>query len=275
MPYERLSNWKTFRRRHRGHANKLKNYSITKRGREVFKDDVLEDLMNRSAASLSAMNATARIEFCRAARRAFKARFPDGKEMYFVTLAPAQFVTTLEDAYTYDWSELQAWAEEVLKGFTYFGIVDAAPYSNTPNDRSGKVVSWHIHVIVWDADREMVEALVSNVNRKYEAFLPLREAANLRPVRRARTLRKKVTYMLKAPLRTYRVYPEKKDGRLTGTWRQKKDWHKPGQGVAACRFMHGADIDKLCIAGRGAGIRMLRSVAMRAKRAIDGLKSNS
>lgn len=69
-------------------------------------------------------------------------------------------------------------------------------------------------------------------------------------------------------VRIYRVYPEKKDGRLTGMWKQKKDWHKPGEGVAACRFMHGADIDKLCIAGRGAGGRMLRTVTMRAQRAI-------
>jgi hypothetical protein len=74
--------------------------------------------------------------------------------------------------------------------------------------------------------------------------------------------------MLKAPLRTYRVYPMKEHGRPSGEWKQKKDWHKPGQGVAACRFVHGAEVDKLCIAGGGAGIRLFRTIVSRAQRAI-------
>ena len=156
----------------------------------------------------------------------------------------------------------------MLEGFTYFGIVDAAPYSNTPENVSGKVVSWHIHVIIWDTDLEKVEAMIAKVNAEHEAFLPLRDAAHVLRLRRMKTIRKKVTYMLKAPLRTYRVYPMKEHGRPSGEWKQKKDWHKPGQGVAACRFVHGAEVDKLCIAGGGAGIRLFRTIVSRAQRAI-------
>lgn len=270
MPQERMTNWKTFYRRHRKFEKQLKTYNITKRGREALKIDVLEDLMDRSAASLPAMNATARIEFCRAGRRVVRKRFPDGTKAYFVTLMPVQFVMSLEKAYSYDWSELQAWAEQVLEGFTYFGIVDAAPYSNTPENVSGKVVSWHIHVIIWDTDLEKLEAMISKVNEEHEAFLPSRDAAHVLRLGRMKTIRKKVTYMLKAPLRTYRVYPMKERDRVTGEWKQKKDWHKPGQGVATCRFMHGAQVDKLCIAGGGAGIRLFRTIVTRARRALDG-----
>ncbi|WP_210237641.1 hypothetical protein, partial [Mesorhizobium sp. M8A.F.Ca.ET.142.01.1.1] len=39
--------------------------------------------------------------------------------------------------------------------------------------------------------------------------------------------------------------------RPTGDYRQKKDWHRPGEAAAVCRFMHGAEIDKLCVAGLG------------------------
>ncbi|MER9632579.1 hypothetical protein, partial [Mesorhizobium sp. M0296] len=82
-------------------------------------------------------------------------------------------------------------------------------------------------------------------------------------------VRKKVTYMLKAPVKTYRAYPMRdNDGRIIDDFWQRKQPHRPGQALAVCRFMHGAEIDKLCIAG-GEAVGVIEDIAARAKARIE------
>ncbi|MER9104431.1 hypothetical protein NKH95_10815 [Mesorhizobium sp. M0848] len=256
MASKPIIRWKTFVWAHHQFDEKVKRYALTKRGREgdfALSEPIRENLADRASSSLKAMNCRARSEFCRAARNVMKAAVKPTPERpaFFLTLSPIDFVTTAADAETYDWSVLQKWAEKVLKGFCYFGIVDAAPYANTPRGRE-KVVSWHIHAIVWGASREEMEALKDSVNERYGSLLPNREAAHFRVRSSWKGLRQSLIYMLKAPLKTYRVYPVKgPDGRPTGRYRQRKGWHRSGEAAAVCRFMHGAEIDKLCVAGLG------------------------
>ncbi|MDF3214808.1 hypothetical protein EN962_00255 [Mesorhizobium sp. M7A.F.Ca.CA.001.09.2.1] len=256
MASEPIVKWKTFVSAHQQFDEKVKRYALGKRGREgefALDEAMRENLADRSSLSLKATNCRARIEFCRAARNVMKATTKPMPERpaYFLTLSPIDFVTTAAEAETYDWSVLQVWADKVLKGFCYFGIVDAAPYANTPTGRE-KVVSWHIHAIVWGASRDEMEAFKDSVNERYGSLLPNREAAHVRVRSSWKGLRQSLIYMLKAPLKTYRVYAIKSsDKRPTGEYQQKKDWHRSGEAAAVCRFMHGAEIDKLCVAGLG------------------------
>ncbi|MER9740877.1 hypothetical protein [Mesorhizobium sp. M0187] len=266
MASEPIIKWKTFVSSHQQFDEKVKRYALGKRGREgkfALSEAVRENFQDRSSLSLKATNARARIEFCRAARKIMKATATPTPQSpaFFLTLSPIDFVTTAADAETYDWSVLQKWAEEELKGLCYFGVVDAAPYANTPRGRE-KVVSWHIHAIVWGASREKMKALKNTVNARYESLLPNREAAHFRVRSSWKGLRQSLIYMLKAPLKTYRVYAIKDSNkRPTGEYQQKKDWHRSGEAAAVCRFMHGAEIDKLCVAGLGGREVLERTIA--------------
>ncbi|ETA72671.1 hypothetical protein HKB47_20950 [Mesorhizobium japonicum] len=268
MASKPIISWKTFVWAHHHFDERVKRYAFTKRGREgefALSELVRENLADRASSSLKAMNCRARIEFCRAARNVTKAAVKPTPERpaFFLTLSPDDFVTTAADAERYDWSVLQKWAEELLRGFCYFGIVDAAPYANTPRGRE-KVVSWHLHVIVWDASRDEMEALKDSINKRHQSLLPNRDAAHFRVRSSWKGLRQSLIYMLKAPLKTYRVYAIKgSDKRPTGEYQQKKDWHRSGEAAAVCRFMHGAEIDKLCVAGLG-GREVLERTAARS-----------
>ncbi|RWD01445.1 MAG: hypothetical protein EOS58_25575 [Mesorhizobium sp.] len=268
MASKPITKWKTFVSAHRKFDQKVKRYAHGKRGREgqfALSEAVREDLQDRSSLSLKATNARARIEFCRAARRIMKRIVKPTPEWpaFFLTLSPFEFVTSAAEAEAYDWSRLQKWAEKQLKGFCYFGIVDAAPYANTHWGRD-KVVSWHIHAIVWGASRDEMQALKDSINRRYQALLPNREAAHFRVRSSWKGLCQSLTYMLKAPLKTYRVRAIRT---VAGAYLQLKDWHRAGEAAAVCRFMHGAEIDKLCIARR-TGLKVLEAVIERAQRAI-------
>ncbi|MCH4561076.1 hypothetical protein [Mesorhizobium jarvisii] len=268
MASKPIVKWNTFVSAHQQFNERAHRYAYGKRGREgpfALSEAVRESLQDRSSLSLKATNARARIEFCRAARRIMRRIVKPtlDRPAYFLTLSPINFVTSAAEAETYDWSMLQKWAEEQLKGFCYFGIVDAAPYANTPRGRE-KVVSWHIHAIVWNASRDEMQALKDSINKRHQSLLPNRDAAHFRVRSSWKGLRQSLTYMLKAPLKTYRVYPIKDSNkRPTGEYRQKKDWHRSGEAAAVCRFMHGAEIDKLCVAGLE-GREILKDVAARS-----------
>ena len=267
---------KEFKIAHERNDKMLKRYATSKRGVDGLSDAVVEDFADRGALSLKATNCRARIAFCRTAcRRMKKAILPTVKApAFFLTLAPDIFVTSLEEAQLYDWSVLHHWSEHVLAGFDYFGIVDAAPYTNTPTSTTQKVVSWHLHVFLWNCSRAEVDTLVAHLNTQYRPLLPGGSAAHASARLSWKSLCSRIIYGLKAPLRTYRVYPERDNsGQLSGAWIQKKYPHRPGEAAAVCRFMHGAEIDKLCIAG-GAGQRLLEEITQAARAKIGRQERN-
>ncbi len=252
-----INDIETFATAHRDDNEKLRVWATTKAGRAALNRDHFEALLDRSAMSLTATNAKARIVFCKAAIAILPTAVRASSEQpaSFVTLAPSWGWMTRLEAQQFDWSQLQHWARQLLAGFCYFGAVDLAMYANGRIRDIAKPISWHLHVIVWDATFEQIGRLVDQVNADNDEVLPGMQAAHARSLKGQKGVIAKTTYLMKAPLRRYSAIASvDRNGRPTGQWNQKKDARRPGEAALVVRLLHGSSLPDLCIEHHGAEI---------------------
>lgn len=257
----------SFERKHREYDKKIKQYLTTKRGRKPENQHFVIELQERSALSHYATNCTARIEFARSAVRKLIAMWSSDKEnenvrdYAFLTLTPRFAAFPLSVAGTYDWSQLQSWANKKLKGLNFLGIVEAAFFSNKSiGSKNEPTVSWHLHVIVWGAEREKLRSITRQINAEETALIEDKKPAHFRLMKDRKDLACTTRYMLKSRQSDYRVFTRKgrkNDG--TKDWDQKKGVIKPGNAIKMHRLFRGVTIEDLCIYG-GEGRQLFRSV---------------
>jgi hypothetical protein len=266
---EPLTNPVTFAREHELLSEKMRGYSLTKRGRTGLSREVLEDLTDRSSMLLRATNARSRIAFQRAASIELQRLISPSRNqpVFWVTLTPEMFAKSIEDAQTFDWSEVERWAHKVLRGFSYFGSIDVALYTASPRGREWIVV-FHIHALAWGQSQEAVTRWKDYINAHHRSLIPGRQPAYVRKLESWTAVNEKLIYSLKAPLRSYRSHQGRPVEGKDEAWFHNKAKLRPGEMIAICNLLHGADIDKLCVEG-GEAQGITEAIATRARQAIE------
>lgn len=260
---------------HRKKEAQLKNYLTTKRGRLPENQNLVRELLESSALSHYATNFTARIGFTKAATKIIKNKWKREKENKtqqeygFMTLTPRFSALPLSEAGLYDWSALQQWATQHLNGLNYIGIVEAAFFSNIAiNGTKEPTVSWHLHIIIWGAERTKIKKIIQKINSTEEALIEDKRAAHYRPIKGLKDLACTTRYIFKNILNDYRVWAKKqpkKDGKKD--WDQAKSDIKSGNAIKIYRLFNGITIDALCFHG-GDGEKLIKRISTRSVRKI-------
>lgn len=185
---------------------RFRQHRITQRGRDCINDQMRKALELRSAKEMKAVNPITRIAFCRAITQKLKSWFRENKisTFYFVTLISSDHAMLLSNAQGRDLNAQRKWIKSELDGLDYFGMIDAAFYREAPFTSAPEEpwVSWHAHLIVWNASAKQIEQLRNAVNRRYEAFRPNAPAfhASCDSIDR---LEERVAYICKLPMSEY------------------------------------------------------------------------
>lgn len=257
-----------FKHEHLRFDAKVRAYSLTKRGRKGLTKEVLEDVMDRSAMLLQATNARARIAFLQATEFELGRLLSLTKEnpAYFVSLTPEAFAMPLADAQTYDWSEIEQWVRDHTTAPNYFGMMDIALYTVGPHGR-GRYVHFHPHLIAWGLPASDVKRWESEMNGRYQPFVPTGKAVDVRVIASKKGLAQRLPYSVKAPLKAYRAVKGKPIPELPERWFINKDDLYPRDAVAMLNLLHGVTIDKLTVDG-GDALGVTNSIAARARQII-------
>lgn len=229
--------------------------------------------LEAGAAILPANNVFARTRYARLLDDHFAAHVrqlgPDAP-VFWVTLIASKFTTPRDAAGDFDPRRLMAWTRAVLGPCSFVGVVEAAFYSNVRliRKRMQRVVSWHVHLLVWDISTAELKAARDQLNRRYQTLVPGVAAAHFAAITPAQVTAK-ACYMLKAPFTDYSVYPRRRErvdaetGEVTkvptGRFSQQKREMRPGDMVRVCRIFAGRTIDQLTFAA-GEGRAVLASV---------------
>lgn len=197
-------------------------------------------------------------------------RLDPAEPVFWVTLIAAEFTTPLDADGDCEPRRLMAWTRAVLGPCSFVGIVEAAFYSNVRliRKRMQRVVSWHVHLLVWDISTAEVKAARDRVNRRYQTLVPGVAAAHFASITPAQVMAK-ACYMLKAPFTDYSVYPRRRErvdaatGEVTkvstGRFSQQKREMRLGDMVRVCRIFAGRTVDQLTFAA-GEGRAVLAGV---------------
>ena len=233
---------------HRHVEAMLLKYSSTKLGRAKLGDNVLEDLLMRSAMSLKATNATSRIAFSHSLQEVLPYYVGrDFDQTFFVTLAPPFTARSLDTLISYNGKGLMEWATVALSGFRYFGMIDFGVYLNPPYAPWNKLVSPHVHATVWGTTDEQMELFCTGLNRNYPSLLPDKNVAHFQPIKSDEALHSTISYLSKAPLKSTKVYGRPRSN-VSGSWEyQSEIFARPGLAAEVFTGLHGLSLPELCL----------------------------
>jgi hypothetical protein len=163
----------------------------------------------------------------------------------------------------------------VLRGFSYFGSIDVALYTASPRGREWIVV-FHIHALAWGQSQEAVTRWKDYINAHHRSLIPGRQPAYVRKLESWTAVNEKLIYSLKAPLRSYRSHQGRPVEGKDEAWFHNKAKLRPGEMIAICNLLHGADIDKLCVEG-GEAQGITEAIATRARQGnrVGGLSAGT
>jgi hypothetical protein len=251
---------------HDARNRRIYNYLHTKRGRSRVPHEIREELTFRSACSLSANNHFARVAFARAGEAQFRklARNRKLRNFHFVTFIPRSFTMPLAKAGKANLNELRALVSSWFEKVDYFGIIEASYFSTgVEGERAHQAISWHVHMVVWNADREEVDAIVERINEGADPDLPPADAGH-HGVDGAAS---RMVYIMKAPMDEHRVSvkvgPE-------GIRRRRKYARsiRTGNALDVSRLFSGKTIPELFVSA-GQGSRLGERIIARAKRTLE------
>lgn len=242
-----------------------RDYSIRRRLRAP-------ELERGHAISLEATNYVARIKLAEAVLPIVTAaieRQANAGPVYFMSLTPGQYAVPLDDAPDFNLMRLKAWARHYVGNINFFGVVEAAYYSNwnvCPTKRQ-PTVSWHVHIFPWNTTKREMAAIVKAINEKTVSLIPLVPAAHCDAITPGH-LQTVMLYALKAP-EEYRVYAKRRervDGdtgeitkRDTGRFKQKSRPLRPGDRRRMSKVLENRYLDQMVFAG-GAGKPLLKAL---------------
>ena len=268
---------------------RFRQHRITGRGADCINDQMRKSLELRSAKKMKAVNPITRIAFCRAITQKLKSWFRENKisTFHFVTLISSDHAMPLSDAQGRDIHAQRKWIKSQLDGLDYFGMIDTALYREAPFTSAPEEpwVSWHAHLIVWNASADQIKKLRSAVNRCHEAFRPNAPAFH-DSCDSVERLEERVAYICKLPMSEYNSWEtlapagiDKATGkrlvRPTGSVRQQKRQLRPGNfakllaaigagvGLLMLWFAGGEGMQLAKRAARSAQLRLQREEAER------------
>jgi hypothetical protein len=152
-----------------------------------------------------------------------------------------------------------------LRGLSYLGMLEPAYYVNVCEGLriyGKRLVSWHLHLLVWGASREEMKDRIERLNR--DVLLPIAkglDGAHQKCISKGK-LASKIAYMLKAPQKGYRLFKIEvvtADGEIIPKFIQRKQDLRPGEHVTLFRLMKDKYLDRLALAG-GEGASILRQL---------------
>jgi hypothetical protein len=150
-----------------------------------------------------------------------------------------------------------------LRRLSYFGMLEPAYYVNVCEGvriYGKRLVSWHLHLLVWGASREEMKDRIERLNRN--VLLPIAkglDGAHQKCISKGK-LASKIAYMLKAPQKGYRLFKIEvmtADGEIIPKFIQRKQDLRPGEHVTLFRLLKDKYLDRLALAG-GEGANILR-----------------
>jgi hypothetical protein len=195
----------------RENAAHQQNYIMGARCKKSLEEKIalLREYLPSDAPFLAANNPEARIRFY-LVWSYYVRLFGFYSSSHLVTLCPVQYVVPLSQAASFNLLKIQAWAAGVLRsyGLDFIGIVEPAFYSNG-GPHGTAVVSFHVHVVVFNGDENALDRMEREINQKYDPLIVGRKACDVRKITPG-TLATVAKYMAKDPNGEYRAY-EKKD----------------------------------------------------------------
>src|SRR6266404_4559360 len=136
-----------------------------------------------------------------------------------------------------------------LRGLSYLGMLEPAYYVNVCEGLriyGKRLVSWHLHLLVWGASREEMKDRIERLNR--DVLLPIAkglDGAHQKCISKGK-LASKIAYMLKAPQKGYRLFKIEvvtADGEIIPKFIQRKQDLRPGEHVTLFRLMKDKYLD--------------------------------
>lgn len=198
-----------FSRDVRRNAARLQTYIMGPRSKLPLatKIELLRQYIPSDAPFMAVNNPEARIRFHMVWSHHVRtwAQQPDSEmRCFFVTLVPKKFAIPQSLAPDFNTFELIQWASEVMRGFNFIGIVEPARYRNAGVNGS-EVISFHVHLIVFEPDEAALKIRMEELNSKYEALTTGRKVALQKAITPG-TLGTVIEYMSKESTMEYSVY---------------------------------------------------------------------
>jgi hypothetical protein len=232
-------------------------------------------LLNSDPRWLNAVCPKARIRWGQMICEEFSNRFnlgpgqpePD-QRLFLVTLCDRRCCTSHQEK-EIDILRFIRWLRRGLRGLSYLGMIEPALYSNVCEGariHGRRMVSWHVHLLAWGETKSAIRAQIEGLNKE-GILLPIADglpAAHCKRISKGH-LASKLSYILKAPRKAYRLYKWEEvtaDGEIVLRFKQKKDDLRPGERLTLLRLMQDLYLDHLALAG-GEGAEMLRRVKRR------------
>jgi hypothetical protein len=252
----RIEDMDTFRIVHWNNEYRILNY-VERPRRNYYRPDpeLWPELRPEAEDEMYAANPLSRIAFAKLVLKQVK-NHPQGPKggFFFVTLTPERYAFPLHRAWDINLDSLMAFARQALRGINFVGMVDAALYKKW--GRRGPAtrdwVVWHVHLIVWGATRDRVEAALQHTRKTNKTVVPGRHAVWVQHFR-AHLLEAKLLYSLKKPQKEYNVSRELPDNEIdweTGEvtpvgFRQQKRPLRTGDRVRMCQVLLGKRLPEL------------------------------
>lgn len=271
--------WKTgaeFRADHEAFRLGLVKYAV--RGNNRLRADVQQVtpfFWEQNAAEMHYNNIYTRIALERQVNaqiaRELKSREGD---LFMLSASPRQFRSDPETG-ACPVEELQRWVARRFLGLNYFGVIEGAWYGNYNEvpDFPRPYISWHCHVIVWGANSEQLRAIKEEINRTEQGFVWDKKPGHFMKISR-RNLFSRFRYLLKAPIKEYRLIKRKPERGAIGHNSQSKSGRtgkrdmRPGAAVRLMTIIGERPIDDFIIAG-GEGEEMRRRVLTKTRRVLE------
>lgn len=173
-----------------------------------------------------------------------------------VVVTSDQWLTSLPDACAIDICKIRDELHDAFRGLSYVGMIEPAfyPRRRHPGITITGMVSWHAHLLFWDAQRETLGQAVAKINRGTTGPLYGVAPASLRR-RSWNSAAECLCYLLKSPAKSYstRRMPERIDPG-TGEIIAEHDLQipqklRPGQHVHMRNALREFALDDLLLAG--------------------------
>ncbi len=268
-----------FEEAHQHNDHRLRDYQHRGRRGSVQLDRAeLDQLDPAAAVFLHAGNTTARINWARIVYRhvaTMVGALDQSAPVAFVTLIEERFTITEAASASFDPRTLQRWTRALLPHTNFVGMVEAALYTNVGLIRAGmkRAVSWHVHLIVWDASEARLGALCAGINSRHATLLPGVCAAHYRMLEPGE-VEGQAWYMNKAPISDHRVWPRRREAtdsdtgeitvETTGRFTQRKRELRPCDLARMSRVMGDHHLDRLAFAA-GDGRALLKAIIDEAR----------
>lgn len=200
------------------HANQIKDnayrmrrylsYNTCKKS-EAEKARLLLEMRSSDGPLLGVNNPAARIRFY-AAMRPHVNNFSFGESSYLFTFAPEVHAFPMSQAGKFEKLSLKNCVIQALRGYHGWFVIESGLHTNLPPYTADEPwISFHVHGVILGRidgsetfDLDALKAKVDDMTRRYPAFRPNRDSAQIKPVGNLATL---LGYLLKESNTEYRL----------------------------------------------------------------------